>query len=205
MNLMRASAKGDLETVKQLLNEGADVNATDMHGRTALIEASWSGSLEVAEFLIKKGADVNASDSAGYTALMRASEEGHLPVVKFLIKNGADVNARGKVRGTTPLMLAAENGHKKIIGLLIDNGANVNAIDQYEETALARAYRTNQIEAAELIESKGGRGKPERNTFSTSNEELKPYTKATVPQWSAAATEDFGFDEEAPVDGFEEE
>jgi ankyrin repeat protein len=36
MNLMRASAKGDLETVKQLLKEGVDVNAADMHGRTAL-------------------------------------------------------------------------------------------------------------------------------------------------------------------------
>ncbi len=205
MNLMRASAKGDLETVKRLLSEGTDVNATDMHGRTALIEAAWSGNLEVAEFLIKKGADVNASDSAGYTALMRASEEGHLPLVKILIKNGADVNARGKVRGTTSLMLAAENGHKKIIELLIDSGANVNAIDQYEETALARAYRTNQTEAAELIESKGGRGKPERSSFSISDKELKPYTKATLPQWSAAATEDFGFDEDASVDGFDEE
>jgi serine/threonine-protein phosphatase 6 regulatory ankyrin repeat subunit B len=206
MDLVRASAKGDLETVKKLLKEGADVNFTDMHGRTALIEAAWSGNSAIAEFLIKKGADVNACDSAGYTALMRASEEGHLPVVRALIKNGADVNARGKVRGTTSLMLAAENGHKKIIELLINNGANVNAIDQYEETALARAYRTNQIEAAKLIESKGGRGKPERSSFvAISNEELKPYTKATLPQWSAAATEDLSFDEEASVDGFDEE
>ncbi len=205
MNLLRASAKGDLETVKQLLSEGADVNAMDMHGRTSLVEASWNGRMEVAELLIKNGADVNASDSAGYTALMRASEEGHHSLVKILIKNGADVNARGKVRGTTSLMLAAENGHNKIIGSLLDNGASVNAIDQYEETALTRAYHANQTEAAELIESKGGRGKPERNAFTISDKDLKPYTKATVPQWSAAASEDLGFEEESPVDGFEEQ
>lgn len=205
MNLMRASAKGDLETVKKLLNEGVDVNATDMHGRTALIEAAWSGNASIAELLVQKGAEVNAADSAGYTALMRASEEGHLSLVKTLIKNGADVNARGKVRGTTSLMLAAENGHKEIIKILIDSGAKVNAIDQYEETALARAYRTNQTEAAELIESKGGRGKPERSSFSISDKELKPYTKATLPQWSAAASEDIGFDEETSTDSFDEE
>lgn len=204
MNLLRASAKGDLETVTKLLNEGADTNAADMHGRTALIEAAWGGKEDVVELLINKGAEVNAADSSGYTALMRASEEGLLSIVKILVKKGADVNVRGKVRGTTALMLASENGHKEVISFLIEHGAKVNAIDQYEETALARAYRTNQTEAAQLLESKGGRGKPERSTFSISDKELKPYTKATLPQWSAAASEDVGFEEEAP-ESFDEE
>lgn len=204
MNLLRASAKGDLESVKKLLNDGEDVNITDMQGRTALIEAAWSGKENVVKLLVEKKADVNIADNSGYTALMRASESGYVSIVKVLVNNGADVNARGKVRGTSSLMLAAENGHKEVISFLIDNGAKVNAVDQYEETALAKAYRTNQTEAAQLIESKGGRGKPERNTFSISDKEMKPYTKASIPQWSAAATEDLGFDEE-PSENFDEE
>jgi len=204
MNLMRASAKGDLTTVKQLINEGADVNSADNHGRTALLEAAWGGKADVVKLLLEKGADANAADTTGYTPLMRACEEGYSEVVSLLIKAGADTNSRGKVRGTTPLMLAAENGHTGVIEILIDSGAKVNAIDQYEETALARAYRTNQTKAAELLESRGGIGKPERSSFSYSDRDLKPYTKATLPQWSAAALES-SLDEEEPSENFDEE
>lgn len=206
MNLSRASSKGDIATVKKLVNEGADVNATDSSGRTALIEAAWGGYNEVVSFLIEKGANVNACDNAGCTALMRAAEEGHEAVVKTLAKSGADVNLCGKVRGTTALMLASEQGHLKVIELLIENGAKINAIDQYEETALARAYRTNQTKAAEFLESKGGRGKPERNTFTYKDKDIRPPAKTAIPQWSAAANEG-GFDEDdiGADDSFDDE
>jgi ankyrin repeat protein len=204
MNLMRASAKGDLETVKKLLNEGSDVNAADNNGRTALHEAAWGGKTDVVKLLIEKGVSVNAADSSGYTAIMRAAEEGHAAVVAQLIQAGADINVRGRVRGTTPLMLAAENGHIKVIQILIDNKVKINAIDLYEETALARAYRTNQTKAAELIEANGGRGKPERSTVSYTEKDLKSYTKATLPEWSAAASES-NFEEEEPTENFDTE
>ncbi len=195
MNLSRASSKGDIATVKKLVNEGADINSTDSSGRTALIEAAWGGHNEVVSFLIEKGANVNASDAAGYTAVMRAAEDGHDAVVKTLVKNGADVNFCGKVRGTTALMLASEQGHLKVIEILVENGAKINALDQYEETAIARAYRTNQTKAAEYLESKGGRGKPERNTFTYNDKDIRPSAKTAIPQWSAAANEG-GFDED---------
>jgi ankyrin repeat protein len=133
---------------------------------------------------------------------MRASEEGLVPIINLLIQKGANVNTRGKVRGTTPLMLAAEQGHIKAIEILLDKGAKINAIDLYEETALARAYRTNQTKVAEFLESKGGRGKPERSSFSSfhgSDKEFRPITKASVPQWSAAAFESPDFEEESGI------
>lgn len=205
MSLIRSSAKGDLGAVKKMLSEGADVNSTDANGRTALIEASWGGYNDVVKLLIEKGADVNAADKSGYTAIMRASEEGHQTIVTSLIKAGADVNCKGKVKGTTPLMLAAERGHIKILGTLISNGAKVNDLDLYEETALARAYHSEQTKAAEFLESKGGRGKPERSSYSYSEKESKGTTKASLPQWSAAAFESGYDEEEGPAESFDEE
>lgn len=210
MSLNRACSKGDLASVKKIISDGADINAIDSRGRSALLEAAWGGYNDVVKFLLDKGANPNLADSTGYTPIMRASEEGHDSVVGTLIQKGADVNVHGKVRGTTALMLAAEHGHCKSIEKLIDAGAKVNAIDQYEETALARAYRTNQLKAAELIELKGGRGKPERNTFQYADKEPpRPISKAAAPQWTAAPG-DGEFDDEdtgssIPDEGFDEE
>jgi hypothetical protein len=61
---------------------------------------------------------------------------------------------------------------------------------------MARAYRTNQLKAAEFLETKGGRGKPERNTYTYTDKEIRPITKASIPQWSAAANE-AGYDDDS--------
>jgi uncharacterized protein len=196
MNLLRASAKGDLAAVKKFVADGADVNAADGLGRTAVIEAAWGGHGDVVKYLAEKGANINAADNAGYTPLMRAAEQGHLPVLTCLIHKGAQVNVRGKVRGTTPLMLAAEQGHIKVLELLLSHGAKINAVDQFEESACARAYHMNQPKAAQYLESKGGRGKTERSSlshYSTRDKDGRP-VKTLLPQWSAAA-EDAGVDE----------
>ncbi|NLD92623.1 MAG: ankyrin repeat domain-containing protein [Fibrobacter sp.] len=211
MSLNRACSKGDLASVKKIVNDGADINAIDSRGRTALFEAAWGGYNDIVKFLLDNGANANLADSTGYTPVMRAAEEGHDSVVATLVQKGADVNVHGKVRGTTALMLAAEHGHCKTIEKLIDAGAKVNAIDHYEETALARAYRTNQTKAAELIESKGGRGKPERNTFQYADKEPpRPLAKAAAPQWTAAPGDGVFDDDDVagagiPDEGFDEE
>lgn len=189
MTLMKACSKGDLAAVKKILAEGADINAVDSSGRTPLIEASWGGHADIVKFLIEKGADINATDKSGFTALCRAAEEGYAPIVSLLVQKGADVNVQGSVRGTTPLMLAAEKGHIKVLEVLVTSGAKVNMVDKYEETPLARAYRTNQTKAAEFLESKGGRGKPERNSYTTSDRESRSSSKASLPQWTAGGFE----------------
>ncbi|MBN1309437.1 MAG: ankyrin repeat domain-containing protein [Chitinispirillaceae bacterium] len=206
MNLIRASAKGDLAAVKKLVNEGADVNDTDAGGRSPLLEAAWGGYNDVVKFLIDRGAKVNSADTSGFTPLMRAVEEGHATIVAALIKRRADVNTRGNVRGVTPLMLAAEKGDVKIIDMLLSHGAKINAMDQFEETALAHAYRAEQLKAITFLESKGAIRKPERPMLVHHDKELRPFTKASIPQWSAAA-DDAGLEgeESAPEEPFEEE
>jgi uncharacterized protein len=195
MNLLRASSKGDLATVKKLVGEGANVNEADSSGRTPLIEAAWGGHLDVMKYLIDKKADVNAIDSAGFSALMRACEEGHVPIVSLLIKEGANVNAKGKVRGTTSLMLAAEKGHIKILEVLLANDAKVNDMDQHEETALARAFHSDQTKAVDFLESKGGRGKPERSSYSRGDRESRS-SKGSLPQWNAGSYDSASEEEE---------
>lgn len=211
MNILRASAKGDLAAVKKFVADSVNVNTTDPSGRTALIEAAWAGHAEVVKYLLEKGANVNAQDNAGFSALMRAAEEGHAPAVSLLLNKGAAPNMRGKVRGITPLMLAAERGHQKIIELLLAKGAKINLVDQHMETALAYACRMNQTKVARFLESKGGRGKPERSTHSHGSSRDRggqTIARSMLPSWSAAfeSTDiaDEGEEEGAPSEASDE-
>ena len=95
-NLIEASRRGDLREVKGLLAEGANVNAKDEFGMTALIRATGEGHREVVQILLDKEADVNAKDHYGFTALKNASHRGHREVVQALLDKGADVNAMYK-------------------------------------------------------------------------------------------------------------
>lgn len=76
--LIAASFNGHLEIVRELLSQGAEINARDKEGRTALMVASTGGHEEVVRQLLSRGADVNARTVGGAgTALGMASFNGH--------------------------------------------------------------------------------------------------------------------------------
>ena len=87
-----AAKAGDIETVKQHIAAGTDVNAKDKYGRTPLYCAARRSHKEIAELLIAKGADVNAKGEAGYTPFHHVAHQGQREIVELLIANGADVN-----------------------------------------------------------------------------------------------------------------
>lgn len=87
-------------TAKALLEKGADVKAVDAQGNTALMHV---GNPEAATLLLTKGVDLNAQNTRGETALLQAAGLGNTAMVKLLISRGADVNLAAK-DGTTPLM-----------------------------------------------------------------------------------------------------
>ena len=74
---------------RALIDAGADINAKDEAGSTALMVASEYGRTEIVKLLIAAGADVNAKNELGWTALMWASRHGHTETVKLLIDAGA--------------------------------------------------------------------------------------------------------------------
>lgn len=133
--LMNAAKEGDLESVKQLLNLGANVNAKTWNGYSPLGEALSGKSFNTAKFLIEKGADVNCkvieylgNDVGDYfitTPLSFACREKNLDMVKFLVDHGADVNAIGE-DNMSPLSYACYWEQVEAVKYLIDHGADVN-------------------------------------------------------------------------------
>ena len=117
--LIDASKNGDLEKVKLLIENGANIEVKDNKGDTALILASYCRRLEIIKYLVEKGANINATNDNGRTALMWASIWRDLEMVKLLIEIGADVNIKNNY-GKTVLDLAKT---KEIKELLKKSGA----------------------------------------------------------------------------------
>ncbi|HEX4997353.1 MAG TPA: ankyrin repeat domain-containing protein [Terriglobia bacterium] len=105
-DLMRASAKGDAAEVQRLLSAGADLNAQDASGWTALMYAARNDKTSGAvAALLKAGADPNARSMMGQTALMAAAA-GPDDTLRLLIAAGANINAQDRF-GQSALMFAA--------------------------------------------------------------------------------------------------
>ena len=115
--LFEASRIGDLNAVKSLIEQGADVHA---YNDAALRSAALCGHLPVVKFLVSEGADVHVDNDI---ALRWAACRGYLPVVKFLVSKGADVHANND----GALRWASNHGHLPVVKFLVSKGANVRA------------------------------------------------------------------------------
>ncbi len=149
--LFSAAQNGDLGGVEKAIKAGADVNAKDDIGFTALLYAASNGQANVVAALLKAGASINAVDEPyDNTALMAAAATGHANVVTLLIKAGADINARDDI-GFTALMNAAENGNADMVTTLLKAGADVNARGNAGNTALMNAAKNGNANIISLL------------------------------------------------------
>jgi len=91
----RAVLAADHETVRALLHSGADVNARDRFGQTALMLAAHHGHAALVGLLIEHGADLNVRAKYGLSALMLSVIAGHTEIARQLVRAGADRTLKG--------------------------------------------------------------------------------------------------------------
>jgi len=148
-----AAMHGDIEAVRSLLRSGADVNAAQGDGMTALHWAAQAGDRQLAEILVYAGARLEAGTRIGrYTALHIAAREGRHEVARVLVEAGADPEATTSNSGVTPLHLAARSGDAGLISLLIEHGADPDAkAGKWQQPPLTFAAALNRVDAIETL------------------------------------------------------
>ena len=148
-----AAMRGDTETVRALLREGADVNAAQGDGMTALHWAAERGDVELAGVLTFAGANMEAVTRLGeYTPLHLASKAGYAAVVEALLEAGSDPMAVTSTGAVTPLHFAAASGSSQSIGHLLEHGADVNAREtSWGQTPLMFAAANDRVDAVEVL------------------------------------------------------
>ncbi len=120
--LLEAAFSGRVAVMRYLLKHGADVNARDNCGRTAMHHAAYSGSADAIRLLLEHGADVDARAKDGYTPLHVAAFFNHVAAAKALLQGGADREARDS-RGRTAWDRLKEDCSDELLSLLAVPGA----------------------------------------------------------------------------------
>ncbi|XP_064092475.1 ankyrin repeat domain-containing protein 29-like [Macrobrachium nipponense] len=123
--LILAAANGHVELVRELLEQGAEPNATRHTGTGALFFAAQGGFLDIVNLLLDNGGKINQASKDGGTALIVAAQCGHWDVVQELLRRGADPQSAMKDRATA-VFVAAQNGHTSVVRTLLAAGAKAN-------------------------------------------------------------------------------
>ncbi len=107
------------KSYQRLISHGAQVNATDSNGNTALHYAANMGSILICKALLKDGADANAQNHSFDTPLMVATSIDYAPTCELLLKNGALIHI-WNLKNETVLHLAAQNKSESLCKLFLD-------------------------------------------------------------------------------------
>ena len=151
-----AAMRGDAAAVRELLADGADVNAAQGDGMTALHWAAERGDPDLARMLLHAGAAVEPVTRIGsYTPLHVAARSGSAAVATLLLDAGAGP-ATTAGAGTTPLHLAAAAGSAELVAALTERGADPNARESvWAQTPLIFAAAANRADAVRALLAAG--------------------------------------------------
>lgn len=174
--LVYAARANDIDSVKALLEAGADINQTTLYGWSPLLVATQNRFYKLGEYLIAHGANVNLANKGGWTPLYLATDNrniesgdypvrkpdmDHLDFIKLLLDKGADVNARMKdstetrtvftnqwldENGATAFLRASQSGDLVLMKLLLAHGADPKIPTVLGVTALQVAAGIGWVE-----------------------------------------------------------
>lgn len=168
-NLFAGAKVGSIKTIEMALAEGADINAKNKNGYTALMISISEEDLHSIKFLKEKGADLGVlSVKEGYTALMMAVNrrftdearnfeggEGVCEkIIRILVEGNADtnhVNDATLADGRTALMIALDAAKDIASMILIGSGADVNKLNASGFSSLTYAVNTQDTETIEFL------------------------------------------------------
>ena len=170
--LHAASHKGHVGVARILIDNRANVNATNRYRKSPLSMAYDAKHDDVIKLLLDRGVNVEGLFDYRGRLLHRASADGRVEVVRHLLRRKADVNAKGDMQWT-PLHFASSHGHLEVAQLLLERKANVNVQVRDHGTPLHLASRRGDIDIVRLLLSYGAdvsiRGDDNRTALETAN------------------------------------
>lgn len=137
--LVRAAEQGDVESVRRLLDDGADVDERDARGRTAVTAAAMGDHVELARVLIDAGADVDRQDADRNNALLVTGESGSVAMLREVLRADPDLGATNRYGGVA-LIPASDRGHVDYVRtILSETEIDVDHVNRLGWTALLEA------------------------------------------------------------------
>lgn len=161
-----ASLGGLKYLVKDLLQQGADIDAVTGEEGTALHVACKEGHSDIARVLIESGADINiVGDFSKSTILLAAMQADLIDISCLLINHGADSGAQGNIwsvkdqnsyrREIYPLHAACFEGADKVVKALINKNVDINLDDEHYGTPLEIASSSGNEKVVKLLCEQG--------------------------------------------------
>jgi ankyrin repeat protein len=152
--LFSVAKKGNLDTIKQILDKGKDINITDNKGHTLLHIAAMEGHVEIVKYLIANKIGMDKLDNNGCSAFEIACGQDFYEIIKILSESGCNLYTNG----IDPLQVAASGGQDDIVELLINKGFDVNKADHGEDagyTPIHWAVEENNLSTVKLLHKNG--------------------------------------------------
>lgn len=149
--LLLAVTHHQVETVRQLVRAGADVNVSTRHAQSILAIAVQAGSIEIVDILLTHGADSNdpvLGVLPWRSLLIYAIQMGKYEIVDLLIRHGANVRGT-RYNGICPLHCAGKSA--SITRCLLQHGADVDQKTDSGKTALYFFARQHDVESIAVL------------------------------------------------------